>query len=168
MRYGNLCCLQFLPFSFNALRKVEIQVVLDFIPSITPQVLVPSLLFSQKLQLHTIGCVYPLLPFYHIITFLFPQIARVPGSTISSCVCHYTVRKIMTARCIGGQNMFKGDPRGYYCQTLVCWQPGLQGGYCLTQHKLLHYSPCRHSRVLLYWQAESLAALCPFVQRNKS
>lgn len=32
MSYGNLCC----EFSFNTLRKVKIQVFLDFITPITP------------------------------------------------------------------------------------------------------------------------------------
>lgn len=167
MSYGNLCCLQFLPFSFKALGKVKIQVSLDFITPITPHCSINAMSSYPPLFSHKNYKSIQQLVFTHFFLFtslLFSLLRlRVLGSATCSSVCHYTVRKIMAVSCIDGQIcMFTGDPRGW------SWQPGLQGGYCITQHKLLHHSPWRHSRVLLYWQHESLAALCPFVYRNKS
>ena len=74
-------------------------------PSHSCHVLVASLLFSQKLQLHTVGCVYPFLHFSFSL-LLFPSTAHVLGSTIAPCVCHYTVRKTVIATYTDRHNIY--------------------------------------------------------------
>lgn len=92
MSYGNLCCLQFLPFSFNTFRKVKIQVFLDIIIPITPHCSINAMsqypsLFSRKNYNSIQQVVFTHFFLFTTLLLFFLLRLCVLVSTISSCVC---------------------------------------------------------------------------------